>query len=152
MVGPPLTRPANSGKLDKRGKFWFFDEQNRAGARILYLCAPLNRATRNEGATMRRLITSITDTIATTLGKRSGGNEVTNLVADRLPALGFARCLLTWLTGIAPVGRQVDHLRHMQPAVVLSGAARAPRHYRLGALRPRRRRMEPRSGASLDRS
>ncbi len=101
---------------------------------------------------MRHLITSMTDTIATILGKRSIGNEVTNPVSRWFPALSFARCLPTWLTGIAPAGSQVVNVRHMQPAVVLGGAAAVRRHYRLSTLRPRGRRMEPCSGASLHRS
>ncbi len=101
---------------------------------------------------MRHLITSMTDTIATILGKRSIGNEVTNPTPRWLFALAFARCLPRWLTGIAPVGSQVVNVRHLQPAVVLGGAAAVRRHYGLSTLRPRGRRMEPRSGASLDRS
>ena len=101
---------------------------------------------------MRRLISSITDTITTALGIRRSGNDVTDLVTLRLPAPRFARTLLTWLTGGVPVGSQVVALRHMQPAVGARGAARVRRHYCLRALCPRRRRMEPGSGASLKRT
>ncbi|MHC4178093.1 MAG: hypothetical protein ACYSWU_11340 [Planctomycetota bacterium] len=101
---------------------------------------------------MRRLIASIIDTITTPLGKRSSGNDVIHLATLRLPAPRFARTLLTWLTGGVPVGAQVVDVGHMRPAVAAHRAARIRRHYCLRTLRPRGRRMEPGSGASLDGS
>jgi hypothetical protein len=101
---------------------------------------------------MRRLIASIADTITTACGKASSGNDVIRLAALRLPALRFARCLLTWLTGGVPVGTQVVVVRHRQPAVAAPGGARVLRHYSLRTLCPRRRRMEPGCGASLNQS
>ena len=100
---------------------------------------------------MRRLIALIADTITTALAKCRRGKDVIILATPRLPAPRFARTLLTWLTGGMPVGSQVVDMRHVQPAVVVGGAARLRRHFCLRMLRPRWRRIEPRSGASLNK-
>jgi hypothetical protein len=99
---------------------------------------------------MGRLIASIADTITTALGKCRGGNDVIHLAMPRVPGLGCARCLLTWLTGGAPVGSQVVVVGHMQPAVAAQGSARVLRRCSLGTLRPHRRWMEPGYGALLN--
>jgi hypothetical protein len=105
---------------------------------------------RNEGAIMRRLIAPIADTTTTALSRSISGWHVGVLETFGLAALGFARLLLTRLTGLMPVGLRVVVAGRMQPAVaVRAGAAR---HYCLHTLRPHLRRMEPRCGASHSES
>lgn len=106
---------------------------------------------------MSRLINSIADTITAILGNCRSGKAVVILATLRLTGLGFARCLLTWLTGrhwrhasvLVPVGSQVVGVGHMRSAGAVGGTAHMRRHYLLRTLRPCRRRMEPGCGASL---
>jgi hypothetical protein len=97
---------------------------------------------------MRRLIASKADTITTALKYHSGG-DVTVLATPWFAAMRFARCLLTWLTGMVSAGWRAVVIGRMQPVGVVVGTVRVRRHDRLGTLRPCRRRMEPGSGASL---
>jgi len=87
---------------------------------------------------MRRLITALTDTIATRLYKNIGG-IVTGLTTLPLRALDNARFVFLRLTGRVPARVRVvviDHRRH----VGVPGAAPKLEHYRSSMWRPRHRR------------